>query len=320
MAESCWPRFGGLLVFVTQIIELSLLASLYLVLCGSLIEGLLPGLPVANRVWMTIVALIGLPTLFIKHLSNVAWFSLISIIALTIAIIITLGYGISTAPHWDITRIPLWDSTGVPIALAIIIFSYIAHPVLPIVEANMEEPKKFNLLMSLTYVSVFVIKIVFALLGFLAFSPYIDDVITNRIPIRPLKIVVNALLLLNVFFSYPFRVITLINCIEDSIDMESIHARFNQRLWFILIRIIVNFSTLLPAIVIPHFALMMSFIASLTGMFIVFIFPCVFHLYLQSEWLKWHEKVLDWFVIVFGIASGLIGLVVSGNAVVKSFQ
>lgn len=159
----------------------------------------------------------------------------------------------------------------------------------------------------------------FALIGFLTFSSNIDEVITNSIPIRAIKIVVNSFLLLNVFFSYPFRVITLIHCIEDSIDLESIHARFSGLPWFIFMRVVLNFLTLLPAVLVPHFALMMSFIASLTGMLVVFIFPCLFHLYLQAEYLRWYDKVLDCIVIGFGVLAGGIGLIVSGAAVIRSF-
>jgi len=319
LGQSCWSRHGGLIVFITQITELVFLSSLYLVLCGSLIEGLLPELLVPKRAWTAIIALIGLPALFIKRLSNIAWLNLVSVIALGIAIVLVLGYGISTTSHWDYTRIALWDTIGTPLALATIIFSYISHPVLPTIEANMKEPKRFNVMLLLAYVFVFVIKLVFAMLGYLAFSPNINEVITNSIPIRILRIAVNSLLLLNAFFSYPFVVITIIHCIEDFTNVESIHARFSDLSWFIFIRVVVSIITLLPGILIPHFALMISFISSLTGMFIAFIFPCVFHLYL-SEDLKWYDKVLDWFVIVFGLIAGVTGLMASGIKLVKSFQ
>ncbi|KAK3736985.1 hypothetical protein QZH41_015627 [Actinostola sp. cb2023] len=319
MGEASWPRYGGVFVVTMQVVELSLLASLYLVLCGSLLYGILPGVPVPERVWMLIAALVGLPTLFVRHLSYIAWISLLSVIALTIAVFIILGYGATTSPHWDINSIPLLDVEGTPIALAIIIFSYICHPVLPTVEANMIDPKQFNVMLALTYMAVFAIKIVFALFGFLTFSSNIKEVITNSIPSGTVQIVVNSFLVLNVMFSYPFRVITLIHCIEDSVVTEQFRSRFSDISWSITVRVVVNFVTLIPAIAIPHFALMMSFVASLTGMFMVFVLPCTFHLCLESK-LRWHDKVLDYFIITFGILAGGIGLVVSVVDMTAAFR
>lgn len=321
MAESCWPRYGGVIVFIVQLIELFLLASLYLVLCGSLMHGVLPGTGIPPRVWMAIAACIGLPTLFIKHLSHVAWVSLLGVIALTIAIIIVLGYGISLSTHWDLTTIALWDTQGIPIALAIVIFSYICHPILPTVEGNMREPDKFNIMLAVTYIFVAIIKILFALFGFLSFNTNIREVITNSIPLRSIQITVNLFLLLNVFFSYPFRVITIIRCIEESVDIESfpIPDRAKGLLWYISIRVVVNFLALLPAVAIPHFALMMSFIASFTGMLVVFVLPCIFHLKLQAGELQWYNRVVDYMVIVFGVFAGILGLIVSGGDLIQAF-
>lgn len=319
MADECWPRYGGGIVLTIQLTELTFLASLYIVLSGSLMHSLLPNLPIPQRLWMAIAAFVCLPTLFIKHFSNVAWFSLLSVTALTIAVGIILGYGFSTTHNWEITDIPLWNPNGVPIAIAIVIFSYISHPVLPTIESNMRDPDRFNTMLAITYAFIVSIKVPFALIGFLAFSSNIQDVITNSIPIRGVQLAVNSLLVLNVFFSYPFLVKSIIHCMEDSIASESLQSRLNEWPWFILSRVVVNLVTLLPALVIPHFALMMSFLACLTAMFIAFILPCVFHLYFQSDQLRWYNKGLDYSIIVFGVVTGGVGLVVSWIILVKSF-
>lgn len=320
MAEDCWPKYGGVLVSFIQIIELLLLASLYLVLGGYLLYGLFPHGQFSLRLWIVLASCVGLPTLFIKHLSQVAWFSLLSISALTSAIIIILGYGFTTYHQWDISKIALWDTKGAPVALMVIVFSYISHPILPTIESNMRNPRQFNLILGITYTLIFIIKITFALLGYLAFSSNMNEEITNSISLRPVRIVVNCLLIVNSLCSYPFHMKTTIHCIQDSISSESLRSKFDTMLWYVSIRIIVSLIVLLPAIVIPQFALMMSFVSSLTSMFIVFIFPCIFHLWLQSEYLRWYHKVLDYFIIVFGFAFGGIGLVVSTIDIFRQFQ
>lgn len=312
IAEASSPKYGGIIVVTIQVMELTLLASLYLVLCGHLIHAMVPVLPLT--VWMLISALVGLPSIFFKHLSQVAWISLISIIALTVAVIIVLGYGFSQRFHWDISAIESWDIKGAPISLAIITFSYICHPCLPAIEKSMDDPTKFNAMLGITYAFVYMIKIVFSVLGLFTFSSNMNEVITNSLPKGTLHIVVNSFLIINVLFSYPFRVLTIIHCVEDSVVPESFRSRFHDIVWFVGIRIFVNFVSLLPAIAIPRFALMMSCVGSLTGMSVVFVLPCFFHLRLKSDELKWYQKGLDYFLIGFGVIVAILGLILSGRA------
>ena len=100
LGEACSPRFGGTIVSTIQLVELFLLASLYLVLFASLSRGIFPDLPLSDKVWMLIAAALGLPTLFVKNLSQVAWMSLLSVIALMVAVVAVLAYGIAHEYSW----------------------------------------------------------------------------------------------------------------------------------------------------------------------------------------------------------------------------
>ena len=61
LGEACSPRFGGTIVSAIQLLELFLLASLYLVLFASLSTGIFPDLPLSDKVWMLIAAAVSLP-------------------------------------------------------------------------------------------------------------------------------------------------------------------------------------------------------------------------------------------------------------------
>ena len=150
LGEACWPRFGGAIVAAVQLIDLFLLASLYLVLCASLSSSIFPGLPLSDKVWMLIAAVIGLPTIFLKNLSQVAWLSLLSVMALLVAVIVVLAVGISHHSSWDMKDLLVWDITELPVALGIIIFSYLSHTVLPGVEASMENRLQFDTMLALS--------------------------------------------------------------------------------------------------------------------------------------------------------------------------
>ncbi|CAH3193826.1 unnamed protein product [Porites evermanni] len=314
LGEACSPRFGGTIVSAIQLVDLFLLASLYLVLCASLSTGIFPDLPLSDKVWMLIAAALGLPTLFVKNLSQVAWMSLLSVIALMIAVVSVLAYGIAHESSWTPREILVWNIDEVSVSLAIIIFSYLCHPVLPGVEASMENKSKYGTMLALSYFFVAIVKVVFSVCAFLSFSSHIQDVIVNSLPVGVIRSLVNAFLLLNVFFSYPFRVITIIQTIEESVSPDSFSCKIPDLVWFIGIRVSTNFLTLLPAILIPHFALFMAFISSLTGSAIAFILPVIFHLVIKQHELKLYHYIFDISVLIFGFLAAALGLVYSGKS------
>ena len=314
LGEACSPRFGGTIVSAIQLVDLFLLASLYLVLCASLSTGIFPDLPLSDKVWMLIAAALGLPTLFVKNLSQVAWMSLLSVIALMVAVISVLAYGIAHEYSWAPTEILVWNIDEVPVSLAIIVFSYLCHPILPGVEASMENKSKYRTMLALSYFFVAIVKVVFSVCAFLSFSSNIQDVIVNSLPVGVIRSLVNAFLLLNVFFSYPFRVITIIQTIEESVSPDSFSFKISDLVWFIGIRVSTNFLTLLPAILIPHFALFMAFISSLTGSAVAFILPAIFHLVIKQHELKLYHYIFDISVLIFAFLAAALGLVYSGKS------
>ena len=317
LGEACWPRFGGTIVAAFQLIELLLVASLYLVLCASLSNSILP-LP--NELWMLIAAAVAFPALFLKNLSQVAWLSLLSVIALLVAVIAVLAYGIAHHSTWDVKNILVLEFNEIPVGLAIIIFSYICHPILPSVEASMENRSQLRPMLALSFIFVAVFKIVFSVCAFLSFSSNIHDVIVNSLPNGILRMVVNGILIFNVMFSYPFVVLSLIQVIEDYFPSESFPCKIPDLIWFIGVRVITSFLTLLPAISIPHFALFMAFIGSLSASCLAFIFPAIFHLMLKKEELKLYHYVLDVSIVIFGILASILGLVFSGMSLAKTFS
>ncbi|CAH3184025.1 unnamed protein product [Porites lobata] len=261
-----------------------------------------------------IAAAVSLPTLFVKNLSQVAWMSLLSVIALMVAVVAVLAYGIAHEYSWAPREILVWNIDKVPVSFAIVIFSYICHPVLPGVEASMENKSKYRTMLALSYFFVAIVKVVFSVCAFLSFSSNIQDVIVNSLPVGVIRSLVNAFLLLNGIFSYPFCVITIIQTIEESVSPDSFSCKIPDLVWFIGIRVSTNFLTLLPAIIIPHFALFMAFISSLTGSAIAFILPVIFHLVIKQHELKLYHYIFDISVLIFGFLAAALGLVYSGKS------
>ena len=148
-----------------------------------------------------------------------------------------------------------------------------------------ENRSQFPKILALSYTFVTILKIVFSVCAFLSFSPDIPDVIANSLPMGFLRV-----LILNESTSLDFkRSLSIIYTIEEIFSVDSLPFRCPDIVWFIGIRVLTNFLTLLPAISIPHFALFMSFIGSLSGSCVALIFPAVFHLNIQKDNLKLYQ-------------------------------
>ena len=91
------------------------------------------------------------------------------------------------------------------------------------------------------------------------------------------------------------------------------------KVWGLGFRVAVVVLTILFAIVIPHFTILMGFIGSFTGCCLSFIWPAMFHLKLRRHTMSWMVMVYDIFIVFLGLFFGLTGMYYSGMALKKAF-
>lgn len=320
VGSACFPHLGGKLVIIIQILELIFVSTLYLVLCGSLMVHTFPNTLVSIRGWIAIGALVVLPTVFLKELSHVAWLSLFSTAALLVTVTAVTAFGIKVSERWDIDSIQIGTMETCPVGIGIVLFSYAAHPLLPGIEQSLKNRSKFPFIMNISFILAAVTKIIFSVTAYLAFSNDTKEVITNNLPAGAVRTVGCFLLVINVLFSYAFPMFTVIQCITTSVVSKCCVPQSSRITPFLIIlRVILVVITLLAALLIPHFALLMSFIGNLTGTCLVFVFPPLFHLKLRKSVLPWWQIILNISIILFGTAAGSVGLYSSGTALVKAY-
>lgn len=92
------------------------------------------------------------------------------------------------------------------------------------------------------------------------------------------------------------------------------------KVWGLAWRVGVIVFTILMAIFIPHFSILMGFIGSFTGTMLSFIWPCYFHLKLKGHTLDRGTIAYDYFVIFLGMLFCVIGVYDSGTALIKAFE
>lgn len=88
------PKYGGKILAWNQDIVFIILASSYLILCGSLMSHALASVPLSQAAWTCCAAVIVLPTVFLKSYPQIAWLSTVSVLAICLTVAITLWYGL----------------------------------------------------------------------------------------------------------------------------------------------------------------------------------------------------------------------------------
>ncbi|XP_058029870.1 vesicular inhibitory amino acid transporter-like [Ahaetulla prasina] len=315
--RSFFPKLGGRVVNVTQITELIMTCILYLVISGNLLSHSFLALPMTEKTWV-IIAFIGLlPCVFIKTLKVVSRLSLLCSLAHFITIFIVIAYCLTQRHRWSWARLNLSvEFESFLISVGVIIFSYTSQIFLPTLEESMQNPRECRSMLNWTHFLACVFKIIFAISALLTWGEETKEVITDNLP-SSLQTSVNLCLLAKALLSYPLPFFTVTNILHDHL-LPRDKVNYESSWLAVLLKSALLLLTLLMAMFIPHFVLLMGLTGSVTGAAMTFLLPSFFHLKLKWEKLMPFEKCADISVFILGIFCTLAGLFCSIKSLLKA--
>ena len=330
IAEEVWgARVGGRIVNLAQIIELLMTCILYVLLCGDLLLGSFPDTPLGLTSWIMLSTVLLLPCAFLKSLRHVSWLSFWCTVAHMVINAIIIIYCLTRAKewYWSATQIKI-DIWTFPISLGIVVFSYTSQIFLPTLEGNLEDKSKFRCMMHWTHLAAALFKVLFSYIGFLTFGFATKEVITNNLPHRAMKISVNVFLVAKALLSYPLPYFAAADLVESALFKGKPETFFPScydfngglKIWALVLRSALVLLTMLMAIFIPHFNILMGLIGSFTGNMLSLVWPCYFHLKIKGRVMKWYQKAFDVIIILLGIIFSIIGIYYSAHGLVKAFH
>uniref|UniRef100_A0AAV2KGL2 Vesicular inhibitory amino acid transporter n=1 Tax=Knipowitschia caucasica TaxID=637954 RepID=A0AAV2KGL2_KNICA len=315
IAETCCrslcprcPALGGALVNVAQLLELLMTCTLYVVVSMSLLSDSLWG--AVPRLGCSVLSLLLLmPCLLLPDLRPVSTLSLLCSLAHVLISFLVMLYCLSQARSW------LWSSLSEPVdpeeflvSVGVIIFSYTSQIFLPSLEGSMEDRGQFNAMLDWTHGAACVMKTLFALLCSLTWGRDTREVITDNLSpaLRPL---VNTCLLVKTLLSYPLPFYSAAEILQTWILKDRSSPKPGTLpLPVLLLRCSLLLSSLLLALLLPSFSLLMGLTGSVTGAAMTLVLPCAFHLQLQWHGLSTRGKVIDWCVLVLGVLCSVSGV------------
>jgi len=153
---------------------------------------------------------------------------------------------------------------------------------------------------------------------------------TNNLPNQTLKTVVNLCLVAKALLSYPLPYFAAVELIEVAMFRGRPETVFpscydpspesSLRWWAVVLRLAVVVVTMLMAIFIPHFAILMGLIGSFTGNMLSLVWPAYFHLRIKGASVGFVRRAVDVSIVLLGLVCSGIGIYYSAHALVRAYQ
>ncbi len=272
--------------------------------------------PLSKLAMMGTFSLLVLPTLFVRKLSQVAYMSMVTVIALITGALATTAIFIKDSNSWkpNLPTITLFDWNYFTFALSMWLYTLIIHATLPQIEGSMRNPASINKAVHFSMGISTLIKVIYGLLGAFTFGSSVKVLVTDNV-IRisyAVSVLVNVVVAVYALFGFPLFFFVVCDAF-DSVTIKNKHPKFERNgkyhsLWILLSRIFLIGLALAIAIVVPYFGPLIGVLGSILGTLLVFVLPCLFHLKLKWKLLSILQKMVEILIIFIGTVFGTIGL------------
>ncbi|XP_039146326.1 amino acid transporter AVT1I-like [Dioscorea cayenensis subsp. rotundata] len=323
-----YPDIGGLafgykgrvVVSVFMYVEIFLVAIGFLILEGDNLDNLFPGMSLeigdfriaGKQFFVVLIALVILPTTWLKNLGVLAYVSAGGVLASIIIVFSVLWAATFDGVGFHQRGRPL-NVAGLPTSLGLYAFCYCGHAVFPTISNSMRNKAQYPKVLVLCFVLCTINYASMAVLGYLMYGNEVKSQVTLNLPLGHLssKIAIYTTLI-NPFTKYALVITPIANAIEERLRV------YNKRSSSVLVRTLLVSSTVIIAIMVPFFADLMSFIGSLLSVIVSMLLPCICYLMIFKDSRKSKiELVFIVLILVFGVLVASLGSYTSVKKIIQ---
>ncbi|EDO35031.1 predicted protein [Nematostella vectensis] len=327
LGEAFWPKYGRLMVHITNFFEQFSHCTLFLIMCGTVMHHTFPDSGISESLWICIVSFAVVPCAFVRTMKHISHISILTVIVSMGSSTCVLGYSLYHHDDWKTHNLTSFNFRHMSIAMGIVTVTFSSTAYLPAIERSMKYPAEFNAMMNFTYTLVTIIKYNYGILVYFAFGKHTEQLMTLSLPLGPFRTALDFLVIITALLFYVVPMFTLYDIFENQLDIPLLRKVGDQPLKCyngctpkLVFRFVFVVLSMVVAIFVPHFGLLMAFVGGFTGSILVYIFPCMFHVKLHHKTLPWYYIALDVAIIVFGAVACLCGVVFSGIQIAKEYD
>ncbi|KAM0923330.1 hypothetical protein ACQ4PT_005628 [Festuca glaucescens] len=322
IGHAAFGTYGRIAISIILYVELYACCIEYLILESDNLSKLFPnvhisigGLTLNSHVFFAILTtVIVMPTTWLRDLTCLSYISAGGVVATILLIICLFWIGVVDDVGFENKGSTL-NLPGIPIAIGLYGYCYSGHGVFPNIYSSLKNRNQFPSIMFTCIGLSTVLFAAAAVMGYKMFGESTESQFTLNLPQNLVvsKIAIWATVA-NPITKYALTIIPL------AMSLEELLPRSQQKYSnIIMLRSALVISTLIVALSVPFFALVMALIGSLLAMLVTYILPCACFLAILKTQVAWYQVVVCSFIIVVGVTCASVGTYSSISGIIQNY-
>jgi vesicular inhibitory amino acid transporter len=323
IGHAAFGTTGRIAISIILYVELYACCIEYLILEGDNLSKLFPnahltigGMTLNSHVFFAILTtLIVMPTTWLRDLSCLSYLSAGGVIASFLVVMCLFWIGIIDNVGFENKGTAL-NLPGIPIAIGLYGYCYSGHGVFPNIYSSLKNRNQFP---SILFTCIGLSTILFAgaaVAGYKMFGDATESQFTLNLPENLVvsKVAVWTTVA-NPITKYALTITPLSMALEELLPPNQ--QKYSN---IIVLRSALVLSTLLIALSVPFFGLVMALVGSLLTMLVTYILPCACFLAILKKKVTWYQIAACSFIIVVGVCCACVGTYSSLSSIIQSYN
>ncbi|XP_020592227.1 vacuolar amino acid transporter 1-like [Phalaenopsis equestris] len=311
IGQAAFGPYGRIIISIILYLELYACCVEYIILDSDNLSSLFPnahlnigGIHLSSHLlFAVLVTLIVLPTTWLRDLSILSYISAGGVIASILVVSCLFWVGLIDNIGYK-NEGSLINFSGISIAIGLYGYSYSGHAIFPNIYSSLKNKNEFPAVLFTSFVISALLFAGVAIMGFALFGESTQSQFTLNVPYEFVasKIAVWTTVV-NPITKYSITLAPMALSLEELIPTERLESY-----WYaIIMRTALTISSLVVAMSVPFFGLVMALIGSLLTMLLAFILPCVCFLCIARNKASWPQVAMCALVLIVGVSSSAIG-------------
>ncbi|KAI4356491.1 hypothetical protein L6164_000513 [Bauhinia variegata] len=256
----------------------------------------------AQQTLAIIVALVVLPTVWLRNLSLLSYLSVGGIFASILVTTSLFWVGVDQVGFHPGGK--AIDLANLSVTIGLYGFGFAGHSVFPNIYSSMKEPSKFPAVLMISFGFCFVMYTGVAIAGYLMFGDSIKTQYTLNMPqeLYASKIAVWTTIVIPLN-KFALTLLPVALSIEELLPSPKLRNYATS----VVVRTLLVFSCLVVALTFPYFGAVMALIGSALAMSVALVIPCASYLKIFNGRLSKTEVGKCFLIIVVGVVCALLG-------------
>nr|ACF82239.1 unknown [Zea mays] len=252
---------------------------------------------------------------FIRSLSSLSPFSIFADVCNVLAMAIVIKEDLQLFDHPFSNRSAFNGLWAVPFTFGVAVFCFEGFSMTLALEASMADRRKFRSVLSQAVAAIIAVYVCFGVCGYLAYGEATIDIITLNLPNNWSSAAVKVGLCIALAFTFPVMMHPIHEIVETRFRSNRCFRKLSHNdggaEWIGLhaSRVLVVAVLTVVASFIPFFGSFISFVGSTMCALLSFVLPALFHLSIVGSSIPLWRRVLDYGILLFGLAFAGYGLV-----------